>query len=129
MHISLVALVDRENEKETKVIRCFIRVPGNYGRTGGIMDRLANNFRRADFGDIPLRGEDFSGANLRRGNLRRADLRDTNFRGANLRRADLRGADLRGADLTGADLKDVLVDESTILPVGYVVEDGRVVRV
>lgn len=49
--------------------------------------------------------------------------------GANLRRADLRGAKLTGADLTGADLTDVLVDESTILPVGYVVEGGRIVKV
>ncbi|WP_276940730.1 pentapeptide repeat-containing protein [Ferrimicrobium acidiphilum] len=111
------------------MIRFFIREPGHCGRTGGIMDRLANNFRRADFADIPLRGEDFSGANLRRGDLRRADLRETTFKGANLRRADLRGTDLAGAELTGADLRGVLVDESTILPVGYVIKDGRVVRV
>jgi uncharacterized protein YjbI with pentapeptide repeats len=73
------------------------------------VDRLANNFRKADFADIPLWGED--------------------FRNANLRRADLRGADLAGADLTGTDLRGALVNDATILPVAYVIESGRVVRV
>ncbi len=73
------------------------------------MDRLANNFQRADFADIPLKEEDFRRANLKRG--------------------DLRGADLTGADLAGADLRGALVDESTILPVGYAIENGHIVRV
>nr|WP_298443059.1 pentapeptide repeat-containing protein [Ferrimicrobium sp.] len=84
-------------------------------------------------------GEDFRRANLKRGDLRRADLRDADYRRANLRYSDLRGADLAGADLagadltgadlTGADLRGALVDESTILPVGYAIENGHVVRV
>ena len=123
------SLVSGGNEGETRVIRYFVRQPENYGRTGGIMDRLANNFQRADFADIPLKGEDFRRANLKRGDLRRADLRDADFRRANLRYSDLWGADLTGADLTGADLRGALVDESTILPVGYAIENGHVVRV
>ena len=43
--------------------------------------------------------------------------------------ADLRAANLRGADITGTKLTGVRVDESTILPAGYAVEDGRVVQV
>ena len=68
-------------------------------------------------------------ANLKRGDLRRADLRDADFRRANLSYSDLRGADLTGADLAGADLRGALADESTILPVGYAIENGHVVRV
>ncbi|WP_369076394.1 pentapeptide repeat-containing protein [Ferrimicrobium sp.] len=56
-------------------------------------------------------------------------MRYSDLRGADLAGADLAGADLTGADLTGADLRGALVDESTILPVGYAIENGHVVRV
>ncbi|WP_367280685.1 pentapeptide repeat-containing protein [Ferrimicrobium sp.] len=45
-----------------------------------------------------------------------------------MNRTNLRYSDLRGVDLTGTDLRGALVDEATILPVGYAIGNGRVVR-
>lgn len=83
------------------------------------MDRFGANYRYADLAYIPLRGENFKKARLMHADLRFADMTG----------ADLRGADLRGADIAGTKLTGVLVDNSTILPAGYAVEDGRVVQV
>ena len=83
------------------------------------MERYGANYRYADLAYIPFRGEKFKKAKLMHADLRFADLTG----------ADLRGANLRGADITGAELTGVRVDESTVLPAGYVVEDGRVMMI
>ena len=83
------------------------------------VERYGANYRYADLAYIPLREVD-----LKKAKMMHADLRFTDLTGA-----DLRGANLSGADITGAELTGVLVDNSTILPAGYAVEDGRVVQV
>ena len=52
-----------------------------------------------------MRGDDFTGQDLKNKNFRELDLRNCRFVGCDMRGADLRRADLSFADLTGADLE------------------------
>ena len=105
------------------------------------------NLYRADLTGADLTGANLTGANLSGANLYgaylsganlyRAYLTGANLTGANLTRADLyranltranlSGADLSGADLSGADLSGALGDARTVLPDGWVVNDGLIV--
>ena len=71
---------------------------------------------------------DLGGADLTGANLGGADLGGANLRGADLGGADLRGANLRGANLTGANLGGATGNRNTILPDGWTVTDGQVVK-
>jgi hypothetical protein len=77
---------------------------------------------------VDLRGADLRGAYLRDANLRGANLIDAYLRDAYLRGADLTGADLDGAYLDGANLRGARGNDYTLLPKGYKVVDGYVVR-
>lgn len=71
---------------------------------------------------------DLRGANLTWAAASNADLYRANLGGADLRGADLRGANLRGANLTGANLGGATGNRNTILPDGWTVTDGQVVK-
>jgi len=105
---------------------------------GEVVSLSGADLSGADLTDADLRDADLSGANLTDADLRDADLRDANLTGAylwdaNLTGAYLRDADLRDANLTGAylrdaDLRDTRGSDRTILPKGYKVVGGYVVR-
>ena len=86
------------------------------------------NLRGADLGGADLGGADLRGANLTWAAASNADLYRANLGGANLGGADLRGANLRGANLTGANLGGATGNRNTILPDGWTVTDGQVVK-
>ena len=65
---------------------------------------------------------------LRGANLWSANLWSADLTGADLRGANLRNADFGNAYLTGANLRNARGNEYTVLPKGYKVVDGYVVR-
>jgi hypothetical protein len=78
-----------------------------------------------DFQYANLQGADFTGANLSGADLTGADLTDARFVGANLTGATLDYAFLFGTDFSGARIgratfADVLWDDSTVFPAGFV---------
>ena len=91
-------------------------------------DLYRANLRGADLGGADLGGADLRGANLTWAAASNADLYRANLGGANLRGADLRGANLRGTNLTGANLGGATGNRNTILPDGWTVTDGQVVK-
>jgi Pentapeptide repeats (8 copies) len=96
-------------------------------------DLRGADLRDADLSRADLRGADLRGADISGANLRGADITGADLRGADIRDADLSGADLRGADITGADLRSADLtgargNDYTLLPKGYKVVDGYVVR-
>jgi len=100
---------------------------------GEVVSLTSANLRNANLtgavlGGANLRGADLWSANLRGADLTDADLWSANLWGANLRNANLTGAVLGGANLRGADLTDARGNDRTILPKGYKVVDGYVVR-
>jgi len=90
---------------------------------GEVVSLSGANLVGADLTDADLRDADLSGANLTD-----ADLRDAYLTNANLTDADLWDANLTGAYLRDADLRDTRGSDRTILPKGYKVVDGYVVR-
>jgi hypothetical protein len=120
---------------------------------GDVADLARANLARADLYGADLAGANLTGANLARANLTRADLSGANLIGANLYRADLTRADLTRANLTGADLTRADLyganltganlygayltganlagargNDFTVLPSGWKVENGLIVR-
>jgi len=90
---------------------------------GEVVSLSGANLVGADLTDADLRDADLSGANLTD-----ADLRDAYLTNANLTDADLWDANLTGAYLRDADLRDTRGSDRTILPKGYKVVGGYVVR-
>jgi hypothetical protein len=83
------------------------------------------NLRGADLQEANLQEANLKGANLLRANLQEADLRGANLQEADLIWATLKGANLKGANLLranlrGADLQEVIHDNTTKWPEGYV---------
>ncbi len=77
----------------------------------------------ADLAYANLTGAILTDADLTGANLINARFRGANLTGANLSRAKLSGANLTGANLTGANLKDVVTNENTRFPDGFVLPD------
>ena len=90
---------------------------------GEVVSLSGANLVGADLTDADLRDADLSGANLTNANLTRAYLTNANLTGASLWDANLTGAYLRDADL-----RDTRGSDRTILPKGYKVVGGYVVR-
>ena len=82
----------------------------------------------AIFFSADLRAANLSSADLRGANLSGADLSGTDLVGANLSSANLSGANLSGADLTDVISSNIISDADTILPSGYQLIDGHIVK-
>jgi hypothetical protein len=102
-------------------------------------DLSGETLRSADLEGAQLTNANLAEAQLAGSNLIAADLSGANVNGADLTEVDLSGADVSGADLTGAtltgaDLRQVknltqeqldsaIVDQTTLLPPGLLVQD------
>ena len=94
--------------------------------------------KKAVLAGAELSGQDLSNVNLSYGNLTYANLINTSFKGAYLGDVDFDQADMTGVNLEGAKLydaslfevisSDVKTDGNTVMPNGYKVEDGVIVK-
>lgn len=91
----------------------------------------------SDFTKCVLIRAKFNSSDLRSAKFNQSDLRGASFVGADMRgawlAADLSGADFSGTDLSETDLSGAFflytkADRHTVLPPGYVVWSGYIVR-
>jgi hypothetical protein len=92
-------------------------------------DLKGANFSGAEMTKFCARNADLTGATLvgvvlKGGRLVGAKFVNADLSGANLTGADLSGVDLTGANLTGTVFADLVFDQHTVWPEGFVVPEG-----